>query len=345
VDRRALAVAVSGVIATAGCGGSGAYVAPLAPAGATGADDQPADDATGQLAQASVKFTIGPAEEALEEAAATNGYAGGGYDEYGGYQYGGGMYGGGMYGGESYAGYVPNAVGAYTSINRQVDYTIQSLANAGSIAGTVTWADAPGTRRLSSPCGEIENPTLRLGPRGEVGGAVVYLDGITQGRPLAIGTRPLVIGGTIEKIDCALRPTAQVLSPAPAPVTIHNDARRDVMVVRGPGTTDPVTVQLAPGGHRQVGVVLGVTTVADEAGAVVPAWIVAPGHPYFALTDDRGRFQIGDVVPGTYKLVVWHPPVVTGWRDGKPQYGAPTIVTRTVKVSSYATARADVALK
>jgi hypothetical protein len=30
-------------------------------------------------------------------------------------------------------------------------------------------------------------------------------------------------------------------------------------------------------------------------------------NPYYATTDQDGHFEIGDIPPGTYKLIVWHP--------------------------------------
>jgi len=30
-------------------------------------------------------------------------------------------------------------------------------------------------------------------------------------------------------------------------------------------------------------------------------------NPYYATTDHDGRFEINDIPPGTYKLVLWHP--------------------------------------
>jgi hypothetical protein len=29
-------------------------------------------------------------------------------------------------------------------------------------------------------------------------------------------------------------------------------------------------------------------------------------HPFFAVSDESGRFEIRGLPPGTYKLVVWH---------------------------------------
>ncbi len=41
--------------------------------------------------------------------------------------------------------------------------------------------------------------------------------------------------------------------------------------------------------------------------AYMESWAMAVDNPYYAATDENGRFEIGDVPPGKYKLVVWHP--------------------------------------
>lgn len=35
-------------------------------------------------------------------------------------------------------------------------------------------------------------------------------------------------------------------------------------------------------------------------------WIVVAAHPYFAVTDDNGAFEIGHIPAGTYKVEFWH---------------------------------------
>ena len=41
--------------------------------------------------------------------------------------------------------------------------------------------------------------------------------------------------------------------------------------------------------------------------AYMESWGLAVDNPYYALTDQSGRFEIGGIPPGTYKMVVWHP--------------------------------------
>jgi plastocyanin len=36
------------------------------------------------------------------------------------------------------------------------------------------------------------------------------------------------------------------------------------------------------------------------------AWIIVASHPYYALTDDEGRFRIPDVSRGAHTVEVWH---------------------------------------
>ena len=40
----------------------------------------------------------------------------------------------------------------------------------------------------------------------------------------------------------------------------------------------------------------------------MPEIFVVP-HPYYAVTDESGKFELTDVPPGEYELVAWH----EGW--------------------------------
>ena len=35
-------------------------------------------------------------------------------------------------------------------------------------------------------------------------------------------------------------------------------------------------------------------------------YVIVLQNPYFALTDKKGNFEIGDIPPGKYRMIVWH---------------------------------------
>jgi hypothetical protein len=41
--------------------------------------------------------------------------------------------------------------------------------------------------------------------------------------------------------------------------------------------------------------------------AYMVSWGIAVDNPYYAVTDEQGRYSIGEVPPGEYVLMAWHP--------------------------------------
>lgn len=315
MSLRAIVVIAVGAIA---CGGTQRI-----PLGAAGGDN---DEGAGELARASLHLETGDDERPVgfadDEERAEYGYA------YGGDAYGGDPYGGSPYGGLGY-GNVPQW--NYTTPNRTPHYQI-SVGLSGAIEGTVTWSgQVPAT--VKSPCGPIDNPTLHVSSDKHVRGVIVYIDKVAVGRGTPYYARPATVGGTVAKHGCMLAPAAQIVAPLPGSLSIHGDAQRTKVRVAPP--SGPVKVQdLQEGGLAQAEVTPGVTKVDGEDGKLAAAWVIGLDTPYYAITDDAGRYRIDELAPGRYEITFWQPPVAAIARDGTWTYGPPIVARRTVSVGA-----------
>jgi hypothetical protein len=313
--------------------------APLPAAGAAG------DDGTGQLARSSVRFLTASDEGGFEPRPMAGGYVPG-YETGAVHTYGGfGLDGYGGFGGSIYAGYQPAIP---QQIARTPGYLVSRPTEHGAIAGRVTWPRPPAVAGELPGCGggPIGNPSVRLGAGKTVEGAVVYLEAITRGRVVPLqGMRPVTLGGTLAVRDCAFTPHVQILGPVPGALAIAGDGAPRAVIVERPGDpTTSVERRLEAAGVRSVGVTApGVLRVGEAGGAVLPAWVVAAAHPYYAMTDARGRFRLDDVPAGDYTLVVWHPPPLTVVA-GQVEQGKPVVVTRRVTVKPTATTTIELGL-
>jgi hypothetical protein len=259
---------------------------------------------------------------------------------YGGSMYGGDPYGGFAYGGVGYANWVIPQW-SYAPPNRLPRYNVLT-GLGGAVEGNVTWLGAPPTK-VASACGPIDNPTLRVGTDKAARGVLVYIEKVAIGRPVPYYTRPASVGGTIAKRGCALVPAAQIVVPLPGPLTVHGDEQRTKLKVSGEKGA-PTVQELQEGGFVQAEAKVGITRVESEDGKLAPAWVIGLDSPYYAITDDAGRYRIDELAPGTYELTFWQAPVATTNASGVWSYGAPIVVRRSVKIGAK-TAQLSVSLR
>ncbi len=309
------------------CGGP---AAPLYPAGTK------EDDGGGELARASIQLlTPEPSESAAARRTAgedppaepdpcdPDGAAGSAA--------------GAAYGGSTYADYVVPHWRS-VSVDRRPKYR-QSAGLSGAIEGVITWRGAvPG--QLTTPCGAIEPLALDAGKA--LAGALVYIDKVSVGRAMPAEGKPASVGGLVVKRGCALAPAVQVATPVPSALVIHGDAKRARLRVTPP-TGPAKTYELLEAGRVGLQVPAGVTRIDAADGTFASAWVVGLETPYYALTDDHGRFRIDELAGGTYEVTIWQPPPPS-LAGGALTYGAPIVARRIVRVESARTARLDVAL-
>ena len=170
-----------------------------------------------------------------------------------------------------------------------------------------------------SICGEGSRPvqTMRVSESGHLREAVVHIRGVTQGKPW-----PKVFDTTkIYQIDCGFQPFVQIgKATADAEIfnydpilhnihayEVHKGIRREMFNFSQPkaGQVDFVPLRLRRG-H--------LVTIDCNAHNWMAAWIYTSTNPYIAITSIDGKFEINDIPPGEYEVVVWHP--VLGERSG-----------------------------
>jgi hypothetical protein len=212
----------------------------------------------------------------------------------------------------------------------QSGYQVVSVTNAGTIKGTVKWSGSS-PKALTFPISkdpEVCDPEsakrrdlerLVVGPQGGVANTVVYLKNISRGKAMDIPeTRRF-----LDQKHCRYEPHV-LLVPENGPLKIRSsDAVLHTVHMTGAATFNlpfPFAGQTV---SRDMGSA-GVVNVRCNGGHVwMNAEIFVVSHPYYAVTDESGKFELSDVPPGEYELVAWH----EGWTMLR-QEGAIDVLTQ-----------------
>lgn len=188
---------------------------------------------------------------------------------------------------------------------------IPRLATAGgTIIGVVRY-DGEAPPALKRPvtvdqdaCGsEAVTETLSLGKRGVVQGVVVSLAGSFEGN--LARTRPEA-GYFFDEKGCRLNPRILVV-PAGSDIKILNSDQLNHFYSIESRTNPPVSVSLPKSATSAV-LHLDFPEIV-ELKCQIHDWeratVVVSRHPYVAVTDEQGRFEIKDVPVGSYTISFW----------------------------------------
>lgn len=183
------------------------------------------------------------------------------------------------------------------------------VQGGGTISGTATFGGtAPAAQYHEIPasetfCGDkqVEKEELLVDKDGGLANVVVYIDRIEAGKPAAPGA------ATLDNASCRYEPHVVALLVGSALDVVNSDPILHNTHAKGPvGNSFNVALpnqgQVVPQKMRQPGLM----QVGCDIHAWMSAWIAVFSHPYFAVTDRKGRYSLADVPPGEWTLVWWH---------------------------------------
>lgn len=190
-----------------------------------------------------------------------------------------------------------------------IGYEAITVQNGGSIVGTVTYTgELPTPEKIEISkdqeiCGKTEkiNEMLVIGKNRGLQNVVVSIVDIGKGKAFS------ETAAVLDQRDCRYAPHV-VLVPREKPLLILNN---DGILhsVRTHSNKNPAFHKAQSKFKKEMSEIFGqseVIQVSCDVHSWMTGWIVVQEHPYFAVTDKDGQFQLTDIPAGKYRLQFWH---------------------------------------
>jgi hypothetical protein len=230
-------------------------------------------------------------------------------------------------------------------------YQVIDVTAGGTITGVATWTgDVPYLPLIelgvdSTVCGEEgESQALRVNSKNNgVQFVLVYLEHVEKGKAPADKYR-------LQMTACQFKEhvfpfvRSQTMTMINLDPVLHNPHFFDVKKVSLLNIPMPVSGQEInhkfleiPGKNEK-----GVMRLQCDVHINMNAYWAGFVHPYFAVTDADGKFEIAGVPAGTYTLVAWHEGYkILREENGRPIYDRPHIRHQEIEVKPKETVKAN----
>jgi hypothetical protein len=237
-------------------------------------------------------------------------------------------------------------------------YTEIPVTNGGAITGQVLlkgkepkplaynlalFPDPAFCGRISTGTGWRLHEHFKVSPEGGLQGTIVLLEGIHQGKPFDLPP------ATVEAKDCVFSPgllavreqqEIRILNMDPIlhDIQMYETAPNGSSVIfHRPLRMNPYHSLKEPQHHdHRPGEPMIDTFLFTKGRRIFLAecgqhpymqtWGLSVKNPYYAFTDEQGRFMIPDIPEGVYSLIAWHP-----WIGGILQMKVVVLANDTLK--------------
>ncbi len=221
-------------------------------------------------------------------------------------------------------------------------YQVVTVKDGGAISGTVKWSGpTPRLARLAITkdpqiCDPESHKTrdlerLLIGQQGGVANTVVFLKNISRGKTMDIPRQRRFL----DQKNCRYEPHI-LMVPADGPLQMRSsDATLHTVHMDGAATYNlpfPFPNQVISRDMHTPGLV----NLKCNGGHVwMNAEMFVVPHPYYAVTDESGKFELSDVPPGDYEIVAWH----EGWAVARQEASFDVLTERRVERPVFSPAR------
>jgi hypothetical protein len=233
-----------------------------------------------------------------------------------------------------FGGFLISALLAFGGLAVAQDYKVISVTDGGSISGTVKWSGAvpheleyPVSKdpQICDPDGKktVSLDRLIVGPEGGVANTIVYLKNISAGKALDLPEQRR----HLDQRHCRYIPHI-LLVPVSAELQMKSsDATLHTIHMDGAASYNlpfPFPNQV----NSRTMNTPGLVSLRCNGGHVwMNAEMMVVKHPYYAVTDESGRFEFTDVPAGNYQIVAWH----EGWNLAGKEQAYDVLTERSVQ--------------
>ncbi len=190
------------------------------------------------------------------------------------------------------------------------DPTVAGVTVSGRVlyTGSLPKPERVPVYRDSKYCGETVSIDKMQVERasGGISDVVISVEGIGRGKPIV--PEKTVI--TFENRTCRFLPRTSVAVVGNVLEIVNSDPILHNTHVRVDNRSGPTIMNVVQPAGVDVIIkplqIAGFFDIRCDAHTFMQASIHVFEHPYYALTDKTGRFEMAQVPPGTYRLRMWH---------------------------------------